>query len=31
MTQALNMAFVGCGAIARYHLDGLVEHAPDVA
>ena len=24
------MAFVGCGAIARYHLDGLLEHAPNV-
>ena len=30
MSQALNMAFVGCGAIARYHLDGLLEHATNV-
>ncbi len=26
----LKMAFLGCGAIARFHLDGLVEHAPRV-
>ena len=30
MSQALNMALVGCGAIARYHLDGLLEHATNV-
>ncbi|MGB1893213.1 MAG: Gfo/Idh/MocA family protein [Candidatus Latescibacterota bacterium] len=30
MSQTLNMAFVGCGAIARYHLDGLLEHATNV-
>ncbi len=30
MSNTLNMAFVGCGAIARYHLDGLLHHAPNV-
>jgi UDP-N-acetyl-2-amino-2-deoxyglucuronate dehydrogenase len=26
----LKMALLGCGAIARFHLDGIVEHAPRV-
>ncbi len=30
MSDTLKLAFVGCGAIARYHLDGLAEHAPNV-
>ncbi len=30
MSQTLKMALVGCGAIARYHLDGLKEHAPRI-
>jgi len=24
------MALIGCGAIARYHLDGIKEHAPQI-
>ena len=27
MASTLKLAFVGCGAIARYHLDGIQEHA----
>ncbi|MBT7860399.1 MAG: Gfo/Idh/MocA family oxidoreductase [Gemmatimonadetes bacterium] len=30
MPDALKLAFVGCGAIARYHLDGIKEHAPRI-
>ena len=30
MTQKLKLALVGCGAIARYHLDGINEHAPRI-
>ena len=30
MTDKLRLAFVGCGAIARYHLDGINEYAPRI-
>ena len=30
MPETLRLAFVGCGAIARYHLDGIREHAPRI-
>lgn len=30
MTDKLRLAFVGCGAIARYHLDGIKECAPRI-
>jgi predicted dehydrogenase len=30
MPDILKLALVGCGAIARYHLDGLKEHAPRI-
>ena len=30
MTQTLKLAFVGCGAIAPYHLNGIKEHAPRI-
>lgn len=30
MTDKLKLAFIGCGAIARYHLDGLRQHAPRI-
>ena len=30
MAERLKLAFVGCGAIARYHLDGINEHAPRI-
>ena len=30
MSSTLRLAFAGCGAIARYHLDGILEHAPSV-
>jgi UDP-N-acetyl-2-amino-2-deoxyglucuronate dehydrogenase len=30
MTEKLRLAFVGCGAIARYHLDGINECAPRI-
>ena len=30
MPKTLKLAFVGCGAIARYHLDGIKEHAPRI-
>ena len=30
MPDALKLAFAGCGAIARYHLDGINEHAPRI-
>ncbi|MEZ4709927.1 MAG: Gfo/Idh/MocA family oxidoreductase [Caldilineaceae bacterium] len=30
MTDKLKLALVGCGAIARYHLDGIHEYAPRI-
>lgn len=30
MTDELRLALVGCGAIARYHLDGINESAPRI-
>lgn len=30
MTDKLRLALVGCGAIARYHLDGINESAPRI-
>ena len=30
MAERLKLAFIGCGAIARYHLDGIKEHAPRI-
>ena len=30
MTKTLRLALVGCGAIARYHLDGINEEAPRI-
>ena len=30
MPAPLKLALVGCGAIARYHLDGINEHAPQI-
>ena len=30
MPDSLRLAFLGCGAIARYHLDGIKEHAPRI-
>ena len=30
MTDKLKLALVGCGAIARYHLDGINESAPRI-
>ncbi len=30
MTDKLRLALVGCGAIARYHLDGIYESAPRI-
>ncbi|MDA0337353.1 MAG: Gfo/Idh/MocA family oxidoreductase [bacterium] len=30
MPETLKLAFVGCGAIARYHLDGIKKHAPRI-
>ncbi len=30
MPDQLKLALVGCGAIARYHLDGIKEHAPRI-
>lgn len=30
MTDKLRLALVGCGAIARYHLDGIKEEAPQI-
>lgn len=30
MASTLNLAFLGCGAIARYHLDGIREHTPRI-
>ncbi|MEM7344928.1 MAG: Gfo/Idh/MocA family oxidoreductase [Chloroflexota bacterium] len=30
MTDNLRLALVGCGAIARYHLDGITESAPRI-
>ena len=26
----LKLAFVGCGAIAHYHLNGIKEHVPEI-
>ena len=30
MAAKLKLALVGCGAIARFHLDGIKEHAPRI-
>ena len=30
MSKTLKLAFVGCGAIAPYHLNGIKEHAPRI-
>ena len=30
MASNLKLAFVGCGAIARFHLDGIKEHVPRI-
>ena len=30
MAEQLKLAFVGCGAIARFHLNGIAEMAPDI-
>ncbi len=30
MSKTLKLAFVGCGAISRFHLDGIQESAPSV-
>ena len=30
MAARLKLALVGCGAIARFHLDGIEEHAPRI-
>lgn len=30
MADTLKLAFVGCGAIARFHLDGIQEHVPRI-
>lgn len=30
MTDRLKLAFVGCGAIARFHLDGIQGHEPRI-
>lgn len=30
MSEKLKLALVGCGAIARYHLDGIKEYAPRI-
>lgn len=30
MASKLKLAFIGCGGIARYHLDGIKEHAPQI-
>jgi predicted dehydrogenase len=30
MPATLKLALVGCGAIARFHLDGIVKHAPRI-
>jgi predicted dehydrogenase len=30
MAEKLKMALVGCGAIAKFHLDGIKEHVPRV-
>jgi len=30
MPDTLRLAFLGCGAIARYHLDGIEERAPRI-
>lgn len=30
MSNLLKLAFIGCGAIARFHLDGIRSHAPRI-
>ena len=30
MPDKLKLAFIGCGAIARFHLDGIKSHAPRI-
>ena len=30
MPDKLKLAFIGCGAIARFHLDGIKGHAPRI-
>lgn len=30
MANRLKLAFIGCGAIARFHLDGIKGHAPNI-
>ena len=30
MSDSLKLAFVGCGAIASFHLNGIKEHAPRI-
>jgi UDP-N-acetyl-2-amino-2-deoxyglucuronate dehydrogenase len=30
MPTPLKLAFLGCGAIARFHLDGILEQVPDI-
>ena len=30
MSDQLKLAFIGCGAIARFHLNGIAEMAPDI-
>ncbi|MEE3259273.1 MAG: Gfo/Idh/MocA family oxidoreductase [Candidatus Latescibacterota bacterium] len=30
MSDQLKLAFIGCGAIARFHLDGIKGHAPRI-
>ena len=30
MASNLKLALVGCGAIARFHLDGIKEHVPRI-
>ncbi len=31
MSDILKLAFIGCGAVARYHLDGIKAQAPRIA
>ena len=30
MAKMLKRALVGCGAISRFHLDGIKEHVPGI-
>ncbi|MEE2872722.1 MAG: Gfo/Idh/MocA family oxidoreductase [Candidatus Latescibacterota bacterium] len=30
MSDKVKLAFIGCGAIARFHLDGIKSHAPNI-